>query len=183
MIIVLEGIDNSGKTFQSMELKRILVAMGYSVDVKKDNIEKLLAVGRRYVKDNDVPEFFGEFIEGASRYLGYSHIPPNADIVIIDRFIHTVYSHSIGNLSGVTDLPSAQLICDLIIYLDITPEESLRRSRLLGEPIPLGLEKQGEIRSKFMEMVDRGILVKVDGMQPYEMVTEEMMGLIMDRLG
>ena len=91
MLVILEGIDNSGKSYQAKALKSKLEKEGTKVNINKEMISKIRGVTKGLVNEGRIPSLFDKIMNGKvkERKIDYSEWPP-PEIIIIDRFIHTV---------------------------------------------------------------------------------------------
>ena len=181
MFVVLEGIDNSGKTYQTKAIKAELEREGVRAIIRKEFFPKIFEMlKRRYDKGMFSP-FVEAMISGVIAMFGVSEAGiTDADVVIIDRFVHTVLAYGEADNRSVDiidDLDRSELY-DLAIYIDITPEEAMERSRRGDDNMRYSRDYLSVVREHYLGFVDKGELIFVDGMRPRETVTREIMELL-----
>jgi dTMP kinase len=187
ILIVLEGIDGSGKSYHIEFIYQYLLQKGYKVIKTKEPTKgRIGEFIHRYVRMQDrrlSPEA-ETFLFAADRFDHVKQIIEPALkkglIVISDRYFHSslAYQGTAGaNIDWIREINSFAPNPDLAILLYIQPEFSLhriRRKRTIFE-MPDFLRKVNEFYLKF---VKEGELVKVDADRPKKIVTEEILSII-----
>lgn len=197
--IVLEGIDNCGKTTQSRLLKEYLESRGLAVCQTREpggtrageQIRRVLLRKRRKLLEPITQTLL--FYAARAEFINQI-VCPNLDkgvTVITDRFEASTYVYQ-GRVQGVRreviDFLSLQVVGksgykpDLYIVLDILAKESFKRgANDDNKGQDLVYEKQG---IEFMQKLRRGYLdfakkfegskvVLIDGMQNRETISEK----------
>ncbi len=181
MLIVLEGIDNSGKTYQSEMLRQRLFEKGHRVRILKSILPKVTESFSRQERQGKLPPLLQGFLEAARTAFGMSEARGDeGELVIIDRFIHTIIAHGMAgdaNVEWLSEMRRAELY-DLGIYLDVTPEEAVARSRKAQDGMRYTTEYLGGVRKHYLDFVEEGELILVDGMRDRDVITRELMGII-----
>jgi len=134
-LIVVEGIDGSGKTTQLRLLAKWLAAMGHRVSVTEWNSSALVRTAVRTGKRKNVltPTTFSllHATDFADRQL-YKIIPPlKAGMnVLADRYAYTAFARDAArgvNRQWVRDLYSFAVRPDLVVYFRVSVEVALER--------------------------------------------------------
>ncbi len=188
MFIVLEGIDGSGKTTLAGMLADRLSSR-YKVFLTEEPTKTWVGRDvRRAIEEEKNPYtqallFFAdraEHIDVMRKHLmrGY--------VVISDRYVYSTYAYQGAQLHGIMDFKSAlqwfqwiyepmRLEPDVVIYIDIEPEEGLRR--IYGRERKEKFEKiefLERVRELYLQMAkDMGFVV-LDGSKPVGEVYEDM---------
>jgi len=92
MIIVLEGLDNSGKTFQSNVLKDFFVKNNKKAFVSKELTTDIGTLIRKYRGSEYFTPVLKTFLFAADRERRIAEIKKmnqNFDAIIFDRYIHS----------------------------------------------------------------------------------------------
>lgn len=185
MFVVFEGIDNSGKTFQAGAVRKELVLGGHTVRVRKNLFLKLAEVLQRQSDLGKLPLAVASFLNAARAAFGADERERDpGEIVIIDRFVHTIIAHGRAGDMDVTWIEGVRRteLYDVGIYIDITPEEAVRRAEFPGAEMEYSAEYLEQIRNHYLRFVEAGELILIDGMRDREMVTRDIMKILEKRL-
>ncbi len=188
--ISFEGIDGSGKTTVSTKLYLKLREKGYpcfyTVEPTFMRVGALIRLHASRIRNT--PQYYLALLFAADRVEHYERIIrkklEKGYYVISDRYVHSSIAYQGGLLNDpewVRIINNRVPPPDLAIYLDIDPENALKRKRLSGpfEDASL-LEK---IRSVYLKLVENGELVMVDAGKPLEEVLENVTRIVVNRLG
>lgn len=167
MIVALDGPDGAGKSTHVERLHQWLGAQGVASEVvsKWDVFDPALHPDARFLRGTDVSELrvcvaemptparslfiMWLYAEAASRASASSH----DRVVILDGYWqkHAAAEIAYGCDPKVMDaLAGSMSIADVVIYLDVTPEEALARKRGALTPYECGLDF-GRDPAKFVE--------------------------------
>jgi len=153
MLVVIEGIDGSGKSTVAKKLKEELEKRGYKVYLTSEPtngpvgqiIRKILK--KEIVIDEKFLPHVLTLLYTADRYYHQKEIREaleKYDYVILDRYYHStiVYQHFLQDipLSFILDMHKFVIRPDIVFVLDISPKTALKR-----------LEKSREIKEYFEE--------------------------------
>jgi len=185
MIIALEGLDNSGKTTQTELLYSALVAEGYNVVVSKElttDVGKMLKLS---FNSNPYSPIMKTLLFAADRQKRIEDFKLSGSltnsIIIFDRYKHSAiaYRKSEGiSRDWVMEVNKYVLPYDLGIYIDISPEESIRRNSDKKSNIHYTIEQLDIIRKEYLYFVALGELHKIDGTMTQSDITEQILMFI-----
>jgi dTMP kinase len=148
-LLVVEGIDGSGKTTQLGLLAKWLIASGHKVVVTEWNSSALVKAATKEGKKKNAltPMTFSllHATDFADRLL-YKIIPPlkAGMIVLADRYAYTAFSRDVArgvDREWVRDLYSFAVRPDLAVYFRVTIDVSL--DRLLARRVKLKFYEAG----------------------------------------
>jgi dTMP kinase len=148
-LLVVEGIDGSGKTTQLALLAKWLIASGHKVVVTEWNSSALVKAATKEGKKKNAltPMTFSllHATDFADRLL-YKIIPPlkAGMIVLADRYAYTAFSRDVArgvDRQWVRDLYSFAVRPDLAVYFRVTIDVSL--DRLLARRVKLKFYEAG----------------------------------------
>ena len=148
-LIVVEGIDGSGKTTQLRLLAKWLEAIGQRVSVTEWNSSTLVRTAVRTGKRKNVltPTTFSllHATDFADRQL-YKIIPPlKAGMsVLADRYAYTAFARDVArgvNRQWVRDLYSFAVRPDLVVYFRVSADVALER--LIARRVKLKFHEAG----------------------------------------
>lgn len=188
VLIALEGIDGAGKTTQASRLAELLVQTGHEVVRTKEPTDgtwgrklRESAKSGRLAPEEELRFFINDRKEHVER-----RIKPElaaGKIVIIDRYYFSTVAYQ-----GARGMDPAKLLAmneafaprpDLLVLLEIPPEEALRRIQERGDVGNL-FEEESSLRAVAKEFaaMDFPYLMRVDGTEPAEKVSIK----LLDRL-
>ncbi len=190
-LIVFEGLDGSGKTLVASMVAERLRAMGFDVVVSwEPRFEEYKSLIGSLPRDSDEAPFIEALLFAADRLLHYVEIVRPAleegKVVLLDRYYYSsmAYQGSRGvPLDWIREINKYVPRPDLAIYLDVPPEEGLRRKhgstwRRFEE---IGILER--VRETYLSLVEAGELRLVDATRSPKEVVEEVMGLLEPLLG
>ena len=169
--LVIEGIDGSGKTTQSMGLCKRLNSEGLKALYTSEPTENPvgLFIKAEVLEKGGFPPEVEALLFAADRFQHQRDVIVPAlnkgYIVVCDRFFYAslAYQGARGvDLDWIRNLNSFALKPDLAVYLDVPPEIALARKRGKRDFLEY-LELEERVRSMYMELVSRGELLLLDG--------------------
>ncbi len=187
MLIVLEGLDNCGKTTQAELIYDFLRKEGYNVHVSKELTTEIGRVIKRYFKNEAFEPVLKALLFAADREKRLEDVKVKLkrnEIVIMDRYIHSaiVYRRAEGLDHDWVRLVNKHVPAyDVGIYIDITPEESMKRYTSRKDNIKYSLDILRKIREYYLEYVNKEELICVNGMQDKKEITKEIINIIKNK--
>jgi dTMP kinase len=201
-LIIVEGIDGSGKSTQLDLLRKWLENLGYLVVFSEWNSSPIVKgttrVGKRQHLLSPMSFSLIHATDFASRT--YAQILPSLQsgaVVLADRYVYTAYARDAVrgvNRAWLRRLYSFAVQPTLAFYFDVPLEEAVRRI-LVGRPEikfyeagqDLGLgpdpytafrQFQGLIRGEYEQLVDEFRLIRVDATQSLVDQQEQMREIV-----
>jgi len=191
LFVVLEGIDGSGKTTIAKMLVERLRVMGYNAEytfepTDSEIVELIRGVYRAY-RDAYIDAL--AFALDRLIHLKRRVIPllEEGYIVVSDRYMYSSIAYQTASgapLEWVMEVNRWALKPDLAIYLDVDPLTGLKRRQSMESRFPEfeKLEFIERVRRVYLELVSRGLLVKVDASRPLEEVYKDVERLVVEHL-
>ncbi len=191
LFVVLEGIDGSGKTTIAKMLVERLRVMGYNAEytfepTDSEIVELIRGVYRAY-RDAYIDAL--AFALDRLIHLKRRVIPllEEGYIVVSDRYMYSSIAYQTASgapLEWVMEVNRWALKPDLAIYLDVDPLTGLKRRQSMESRFPEfeKLEFIERVRRVYLELVSRGLLVKVDASRPVEEVYKDVERLVVEHL-
>ncbi|MEM0099547.1 MAG: dTMP kinase [Desulfurococcaceae archaeon] len=191
LFIVLEGIDGSGKTTMAKKLIENLSAMGYraSYTYEPTDSDIVTVVKTRYKAYRD--PYIDALTFALDRLIHVkSKIKPlldNGYVVISDRYFYSsvAYQTACGApMEWVIEVNKWALRPDLAIYLDIDPDLALKRKGTSSSRFPEfeNIELMRRVRTIYLELVKRGLLVMIDASRSIDAVYHDIEKLVLSKL-
>lgn len=191
LFIVIEGIDGSGKTTIANMIVEKLEEMGYCVlyTFEPTNSEVISVLKTKYSDIRD--PYIDALVFALDRLIHVkTEIKPFIEkgyIVISDRYYYSSVAYQSASgapIEWVMELNKWALRPDLAIYLDVDPETALSRKTGIrsrfGEFEELNLLSR--VRSIYLELVKRGLLVLIDASRNLVDVYRDVERVILDTL-
>jgi dTMP kinase len=201
MIVVFEGLDFSGKTTQIKLLKQYLESQGLNSVVLKEpdnNIfpELKSVIGKRKLQpQTELFLFLAMHVELTKKvhelFYESNDINDIPDVIIIDRFIYSTLAYQgVGRGLGyeltdmlinyfvkinVNDETVFKIKPDIVFYIDIPPEEVLRRRNEFREEQSEfdneSIEFFTKVRNTYLKLlVKQHKFIVLDGLQDVETI-------------
>lgn len=181
--ICFEGLDGCGKTTQARILVAKLRKSHYAVYTSEPSYGKIGAFIRNsYLYGAKRVSSAIEALLFAADRLDHlkSEIVPalkEGRLVISDRYLYSslAYQGAAGlDLSWIEKINEHALRPDFAVFIDVDPKivmQRLKRKKSVMED----LETQQKVREIYLEFVEKGRLVRIDGNKPKNAVTTELL--------
>lgn len=186
IFVVIEGLDGSGKTTQAIILAKKLSEshdVFLTAEPSQGKIGTFIRQGCLY-ENKRLPTEAEALLFAADRIEhNQKEIKPALDegkIVICDRYLFSslAYQGSAGlSLDWIKTVNARALQPDFSIFIDVAPEhvlERLKRKKSVME----NLETQQKVRDVYLNFVEKGDLVRVDGDRPKGIVAAELHSVV-----
>jgi dTMP kinase len=191
LLVVLDGIDGSGKTTHSKilatELRRRGVTVLLTCEPTTGPIgtllrEHFLEVSKTY------PEVEA-LLFAADRFLHLkSEIMPaikRGEVVICDRYVYAslAYQGAQGlSLEWIRQINRFAVKPDLAICLDLPPEVAFRRIAFRARSMLERLELERKAREVYLKLAESGEMILVNALEPLERVSEQILSMVLEKL-
>jgi len=174
MIIVLEGIDNCGKTTITKMLYSYFSEINKNVYISKELTTKVGIIIKEMIKDKGMSPLLKTYLFAADRQIRMEKIIKEVDkfdFIVMDRYVYSaiVYRKAEG-LEGdwVKTVNKIFPKADMAFYIDITGKESIKRNTTKKFNIKYTEKFLEEVRNNYLYYCDINELIFVNGMQKIE---------------
>jgi dTMP kinase len=180
----VEGLDGCGKTTQTKLLVKNLQAQGfnalYTAEPSRGKIgsflKKYCLQGEKRVSSEvEALLFAADRVE----HLKEEVVPAlnEGRIVVSDRYIYSSLAYQGAanlDLGWIREINRWTISPDLAVFIDVEPETAIQRVKS-KKSVMENLETQRKVREVYMNFVERGELVKIDGDEQKNKVASEML--------
>jgi dTMP kinase len=185
--ICIEGLDGCGKTTQTRLLVRRLKKMGYAaVYTAEPSSGKIGQFIKKYCLHGGkrVTDIVEALLFAADRFEHVNNeiIPAlnKGKIVVSDRYVYSslAYQGAAGlDLKWIEAINKHALRPDLAIFIDVEPEIAIKRLKS-KKSVMENLETQKKVRSVYLDFVQKGELVRIDGNNCKAEVAETILNVV-----
>jgi len=189
-LIAVEGIDGSGKTTIAKRIVEWLsmrnISALYTSEPTKSPIGSLIK--EKIISAETRQDARIEALLFAADRLWHvvNEILPSLSksiIVVTDRYYFSsiAYQGALGApINWIREINKFAPKPDLSIYIDITPEEAIRRKKRQGDVKKLfeNIKYLSKVREIYLDMVNNGELTLINGMKPLEEVVNDALALV-----
>ncbi len=191
IFVCIEGLDGSGKTTHAHRLVRNLQERGfdavYTTEPGRGELGKFIRASVLQGKDR-VPRVVEAVLFAVDRV---EHMEKDVKpalregkVVVSDRCVYSslAYQGAAGlDLEWIEEINRFALPPDLALYIDVPPEVVVKRIRR-KKSVMERLETQRRVKEVYMEFVDNGKLMPIDGDRNKSEVEQNILKVIMDFL-
>ena len=190
--ICVEGLDGCGKTTQTKLLVKRLRKMGYdAVYTAEPSRGKIGRLIKRYCLHSEkrVSAVIEALLFAADRF---EHVEKEVvptlgrgKIVVSDRYVYSslAYQGAAGlDLKWIEMVNEHAIRPDLAIFVDVEPEAVVRRLKP-RRSVMEDLETQYKVREVYVNFVEKGKLVKIDGSKSKREVADDILKLALKLFG
>ena len=183
MIIALEGLDNSGKTIIANSLKDVL-SKKQNVVVSKELTTSVGQLIKERIQGEGLSPIDKAFLFAADRQIRFEELlRANAfnGVVIFDRYVHSALAYR--SAEGV-DVEWVRVVnkvfpkSDYSFYIDISPEESIRRNTDTKFNIRYNVDYLSKVRNAYLQFVQAGELYRIDGMRDIDSIQTDIVSFL-----
>ncbi|CAO2812792.1 unnamed protein product [Amaranthus hypochondriacus] len=186
-LVVLEGLDRSGKTSQSSELLSHLQSVGFSAELwrfpdRNTAVGKMISAylsNQSHLDDHTIHLLFSAN-RWEKRALMEDKLKAGTTL-IVDRYSYSgvAFSSAKGLNIDWCKAPEFGLLApDIVLYLDISPERAAERGGY-GDERYERLDFQKKVREKYQVLQDASWKI-VDACLPIEEVQKQLRELVLD---
>jgi dTMP kinase len=186
--ICVEGLDGCGKTTQTKLLVKNLQARGfnamYTAEPSRGKIGSFI---KKYCLQGEkrVSTAVEALLFAADRveHLKEEVVPAlnEGKIVVSDRYIYSSLAYQGAaklDLGWIREINKWTMLPNLAVFIDVEPETAIRRLKS-KKSVMEDLETQRKVREVYMNFVENGELVKINGDETKKKVASEMLALVL----
>ncbi|MGB9726634.1 MAG: dTMP kinase [Minisyncoccia bacterium] len=204
IFIVLEGVEGTGKGTLSLFLQEELKKRGLKIFITREPGGKDSKVAEKIREvilnqDNNVLPLTEAYLFAASRaqHVREVIIPHlnKGEIVISERYVYASYAYQgkgrglgIENIKKLNELAIDNVLPDLVIYLDLSPQIGLKRKFEARQDLDRmdqeEIEFYNRVRNAYLNLVKENpqLFQLVDASKPLEEVKKIVLNLVLDKI-
>ena len=170
MLVIFEGLDNCGKTTLVQMIKDYYLKLGIDAEISKEfetNIGKEL---KKMAKEGTLDPILKAYLFATDRYIRMKNIRQEDlknKIMLFDRYVPSALAYRMAegvDKNWVTNINSVFPKADIGFFIDITPDESVKRNTDTKFNIKSTPEHLGKVRSAYLSILDENNLIYINGM-------------------
>ena len=190
--VCIEGLDGCGKTTQTKLLVKRLREKGYdALYTAEPSRGKIGRFVKRYCLHGEkrVSSVIEALLFAADRFEHVEDViapfTRKGKIVISDRYVYSslAYQGAAGpDLKWIAKVNEHAVRPDLAIFVDVEPEIVVKRLKR-RKSVMENLQTQRKVQEVYMEFVEEGELVKINGNRSVEEVADDILKTVLETLG
>ena len=184
MLVIFEGLDNCGKTTLVQMIKDHYLKIGVPAEISKEfetNIGKEL---KTMAKEGTLDPILKAYLFAADRHIRMKNIT-NEDlqekVMLFDRYVPSALAYRMAegiDKNWINNINSIFPKADIGFFIDITPEESVKRNTDTKFNIKASPEHLAKVRKAYLSIINENNLIYINGMQPIQNIFDEVINNI-----
>ncbi len=181
MIVIFEGLDNCGKTTLVKMLKDYYESIGVPAEVSKEFETNIGIELKKMAIEGTLDSILKAYLFAADRYIRMKNISSEDiknKILLFDRYVPSAIAYRMAegvDKDFVLNINSVFPKADIGFFIDITPEESVKRNSDTKFNIKSSVEHLDEVRKSYLSILNENNLIYINGMQPIEQIFNEVL--------
>ena len=179
MIVIFEGLDNCGKTTIVQMLKDYYTNVGIDSEVSKEFETNIGIELKKMAKAGTLDPILKAYLFATDRYIRMKNLSQDDlknKIMLFDRYVPSAIAYRMSegiDKNWITTINSIFPKADIGFFIDITPDESIKRNTDAKFNIRYTSEQLEKVRESYLSILDENNLIYVNGMQPIENIFGE----------
>lgn len=160
MLVIFEGLDNCGKTTLVQMIKDYYLKIGVPAEISKEfetNIGKEL---KTMAKEGTLDPILKAYLFAADRHIRMKNIT-NEDlqekVMLFDRYVPSALAYRMAegiDKNWINNINSIFPKADIGFFIDITPEESVKRNTDTKFNIKASPEHLAKVRKTYLSIIN-----------------------------
>ena len=184
VLIIFEGLDNCGKTTLANMIKNFYLSNGVAAEISKEFETNIGMELKNMAAAGTLDPIIKTFLFATDRYIRMKNISEEeyqTKILLFDRYVPSAIAYRMAenvDKKWVETINSIFPKADLGFFIDISPEESVKRNTNSKFNIISTPEHLKKVRDSYLSILDENNLIKINGMQPLEKIFDEIIKII-----
>ena len=179
MLVIFEGLDNCGKTTLVEMIKNYYLNIGVDAEISKEFETNIGRELKQMAKEGTLDPILKAYLFATDRYIRMKNIKLEDlknKVMLFDRYVPSAIAYRMAegvNKDWVTNINSVFPKADIGFFIDITPNESVKRNTDTKFNIKATPEHLNKVRDAYLSILEENNLIYINGMQTIEKIFNE----------
>ena len=184
MLVIFEGLDNCGKTTLVNLLADYYLKIGVDAEISKEFETNIGIELKNMAKEGTLDPILKSYLFATDRYIRMKNLSKGDlenKIMLFDRYVPSAIAYRMAegiDKKWITTINSIFPKADIGFFIDITPEESIKRNTDAKFNISYPREQLEKVRKSYLSIIDENNLIHINGMQPIADIFDEVLAKI-----
>ena len=184
MLVIFEGLDNCGKTTLVNLLADYYSKIGVDAEISKEFETNIGIELKKMAKAGTLDPILKSFLFATDRYIRMKNLSQEDlknKIILFDRYVPSAIAYRMSegvDKNWVTTINSIFPKADIGFFIDITPDESIKRNTDAKFNIRYTREQLEKVRESYLSILGENNLIHINGMQSIDNIFDEVLGKI-----
>ena len=179
MLVIFEGLDNCGKTTLVEMIKNYYLNIGVDAEISKEFETNIGRELKQMAKEGTLDPILKAYLFATDRYIRMKNIrleDLKNKIMLFDRYVPSALAYRMAegvNKDWVTNINLVFPKADIGFFIDITPNESVKRNTDTKFNIKATPEHLNKVRDAYLSILEENNLLYINGMQSLDKIFNE----------
>ena len=179
MLVIFEGLDNCGKTTLVEMIKNYYLNIGVDAEISKEFETNIGRELKQMAKEGTLDPVLKAYLFATDRYIRMKNIrleDLKNKIMLFDRYVPSALAYRMAegvNKDWVTNINLVFPKADIGFFIDITPNESVKRNTDTKFNIKATPEHLNKVRDAYLSILEENNLIYINGMQSIDKIFNE----------
>ena len=179
MLVIFEGLDNCGKTTLVEMIKNYYLNIGVDAEISKEFETNIGRELKQMAKEGTLDPILKAYLFATDRYIRMKNIrleDLKNKIMLFDRYVPSALAYRMAegvNKDWVTNINLVFPKADIGFFIDITPNESVKRNTDTKFNIKATPEHLNKVRDAYLSILEENNLIYINGMQSIDKIFNE----------
>lgn len=179
MLVIFEGLDNCGKTTLVEMIKNYYLNIGVDAEISKEFETNIGRELKQMAKEGTLDPILKAYLFATDRYIRMKNIrleDLKNKIMLFDRYVPSALAYRMAegvNKDWVTNINLVFPKADIGFFIDITPNESVKRNIDTKFNIKATPEHLNKVRDAYLSILEENNLIYINGMQSIDKIFNE----------
>ena len=179
MLVIFEGLDNCGKTTLVEMIKNYYLNIGVDAEISKEFETNIGRELKQMAKEGTLDPILKAYLFATDRYIRMKNIRLDDlknKIMLFDRYVPSALAYRMAegvNKDWVTNINLVFPKADIGFFIDITPNESVKRNTDTKFNIKATPEHLNKVRDAYLSILEENNLIYINGMQSIDKIFNE----------